>query len=189
MTQLIIPYLSQFYPLMIGVIIFALLKSINLLKHKTRIDLDTPIAKEDIGSDEWLSLSEVTNIKDLSEEPAKSHSFYGYVYLGMNRFSDYVTNSTEPRKAAFSNIVIDRLITEGISSKRLSERDMLNIAARRFGMVDLYRCNSVPECIKDHKKLELAFPDKASFLNKILGTEEISGILLILTAGYNVGMV
>lgn len=189
MTQLIIPYLSQFYPLIIGIVIFALLKSINLLKHKTRIDLDTPIAKEDTGSDEWLSLSGTTNIKDLSEEPDKAYSFYGHVYSGMGRFGNYITESAEPRKAALSNIITDRLITEGMSPRRLSDGDTLNIAARRFGIVDLHRCNPVSECIKGNKRLELVFPDKISFLNKTLGMEEISGTILTLTAGYNISMV
>ncbi len=189
MTQLIIPFLSEFYPLIAGVIIFALLKSINLLKHKTPIDLDTPITKGEIEPEGPISPSEVANIKDLSVEPEKAHSFYRYVYLEMNRFNNYVTNSTEPRKAAFSSIVTDRLITDGIFSKKLSESDVLDIASKRFGIIDLHRCNTVPERIKGHKKLELAFPDKASFLNKILGREELSGILLILAAGYNLGMV
>ena len=189
MTQLIVPYLSQFYPLIIGLIIFALLKSLNLLKHKTRIDLDTPVAKDDIELSGSISLSETADIKDLSEEPDKGYSFYRYVYFGMNRFSNYLTYSAEPRKAALSRIVTDRLITEGISSRRLSESDTLNIASRRFGMVDLHRYDALPERIKVHKKLELAFPDNASFLNAVLGREELSATLLMLTAGYNIGVV
>lgn len=189
MTQLIIPYLSQFYPLIIGIIIFALLKSLNMLKHKTRIDLDTTITKEDIGSYGSTNLNGVEDIKDLSEEPDKTYSFYRYIYLGMNRFGNYVTISAEPRKAALSSIVTDRLIIEGICSRKVSESEALETAARRFGIIDLYRCNSVSERVKGHNQLELAFPDKASFLNKILDREEWPCILLIPAAGYNLSMV
>ena len=189
MTQLIIPYLSQFYPLLIGVTMFALLKSLNLLKHKTRVDLDTAVAKEDIGLYGSINLNGVADIKDLSEEPDKANSFYRYAYFGMNRFGNYVTSSAEPRKAALSNMVNDRLITEGMPLRRISESDVSEVAAKRFGIIDLYRCDALPERIKDHKKLELAFPDNASFLNKILGREKVSGILLILAAGYDLGMV
>ncbi|MCL5786949.1 MAG: hypothetical protein M1520_01970 [Candidatus Marsarchaeota archaeon] len=189
MTQLIIPYLSQFYPLLIGITIFAILKSLNLLKHKTRVDLDTPIEREENGSDEITSLTEVAYIKDLQEDSDTAYPFYRYAYFGMSRFGNYITSSAEPRKSALSNMVNDRLIINGMQLRRVSESDAYEAAAKKFGIIDLYSCNSLPERIKDHKKLELAFPDNASFLNKILGREELSGSLLILAAGYDISMV
>lgn len=189
MTEIIISYVSQFYPLVIGVMIFALLKSINLLKHKTRIDLDTPVAKDDGRIAEGPNGDEVADVKDLLEERYNSRSFYRYAYSGLGTFNSYITRSDAPRMAAFSSIVRDRLIMNGMPAKRLSESGTLHIAASRFGIIDLYRCNGMLDLIRNNEKLEIAFPEKETLLNHLFRQDKTSGTLLRFFAGYNISMV
>ena len=187
MNGIIAYYISQFYPLIIGVLLFLLLKSLNLLKHKTKVTLEKSTSSE-VTIDELSHMlsNPVYDIRDLPSESDKQHSIYLCAYFGMNVFGSYVINSAEPRKAAFAKLIADRLIMQGISIKASRSNQAESAWACTLGIMDLDHASNLtafPE------RLEIFSPSKEALFNHLLKPNSLSGPLLGHLVSYNLDMV
>ncbi len=186
MNAAIPAYISEFYPLIAGIIIFIILKSISLLKSKTMIYIEEQpaIPKYACGIAQQSHLS---SIMDMPGDPNIHLIRCMYSYYGFRIFGNYITNSSEARSAAKAAILSDKFITDGRQRAKTGEKNRLTANVPDSVLMeteDLQFKEIAPNAC-----LEIFAPEKALLLRCLLKPNPNSGVILNRIADYTLNLV
>ncbi len=191
MTSIFLYYLSQFYPLAIGIALFLGLKSLNLFKHKTRFSLESSDARSSSIDENTFPSTGTYCLSDVSEgiKMKNAEFLYPLPDKGLTFFRGHVTSSENPREAVFSQLINDTLIINGSRKRHPGNKTFADVGFRKFGIIDLNHINKETSLPDPKTSLKLFSPDKEKFLSSLLKPGMYSELLLNSALNYGLEIV
>ena len=192
MNGIIFYYLSEFYPLILGIIIFFGLKSMKLLKHRTRIRLENHPSAYNLGPDLQVPKTQALNCIDIYPSINVRNIDFLKPYKGsrLSLFNGYFTDSSEPRAAAYQMMICDSLTINGKSTIGVkSNKTAYDFGFSKFGILDMENSENINIGKSNAMNaIKLFAPNKEKFLSSTIKSGK-SAFLIYRIAGYGIEIV